>query len=149
MTPFDMIKVYLDQSVPFARYIGVKIDEVGPGTARTSLVQRDEVSNHIGSMHAGAMFTLGEAASGGALAGAFADILQKCRPVAATAEIAYLKIAKGTLTANARIDGDVPEIRAELAEHGKVRFPVVVSIIDAEGNEVVSMSVEWHVRMNA
>lgn len=149
MSMFDMIKVHLDQTVPFARFIGVKIDEVGPGTARTSLVQRDEVSNHIGSMHAGAMFTLGEAASGGALAGGFADILSKCRPVAANAEIAYLKIAKGALTATAHIDGELPEIRAELAQVGKVRFPVAVSIIDAEGHEVVSMRVEWHVRMNS
>lgn len=144
-----MIRTHLDQSVPFARFIGVQIDEVGPGFARTSLEQREEVSNHIASMHAGAMFTLGEAASGGALAGGLADILLQCRPVAAKAEIAYVKIAKGKLSAEGRIEGDLPAIRAELAEAGKVRFPVAVTITDAQNEPVVTMRVEWHVRMNA
>ena len=149
MNPYEMIKTHLDQTVPFARFIGVRIDEVGPGHARTSLVQRPEVSNHIETMHAGAMFTLGEAASGGALAGGFADILLKLRPVAAKAEIEYLKIARGTLTAQARIDGDLPAIRATLASEGKVRFWVAVAITDEAGVDVVGMRVEWHVRMNA
>ncbi|NNK17011.1 MAG: DUF4442 domain-containing protein, partial [Sulfitobacter sp.] len=71
MNPYDMIKAHLDAAVPFARHVDVKLLEIGDGTASAELDQREEVSNHIQSMHAGAMFTLGEAASGAALAGAF------------------------------------------------------------------------------
>ena len=42
-------------------------EKLGRVAAVAVLDQRDEVSNHIGTMHAGAMFTLGETASGGAM----------------------------------------------------------------------------------
>lgn len=61
MTPYDMIKSHLDSAVPFANHVGVKLLQIGDGTASAELEQRSEVSNHIQSMHAGAMFTLGEA----------------------------------------------------------------------------------------
>lgn len=47
------------------------------------------------------MFTLGEAASGAALAGAFAPVILQVRPVPAGAQITYVKIAKGRLFATA------------------------------------------------
>merc|ERR1739841_235484 len=49
-------------------------------------------------MHAGAMFTLGEAASGAALGGVLGDQLLAVRPVAADASIKYLKTGKTDLT---------------------------------------------------
>ena len=61
MTPYDMIKSHLDSAVPFANHVGVKLLQIGDGTASAEQEQRGEVSNHIQSMHAGAMFTLGEA----------------------------------------------------------------------------------------
>ena len=73
MTPYDMIKAHLSKAVPFANHTGVVIEELAAGTARATLALRPEVSNHIGTMHAGAVFTLAEAASGAAMAGAFAN----------------------------------------------------------------------------
>jgi acyl-coenzyme A thioesterase PaaI-like protein len=99
MTPYEMIKANLDTAVPFATHVGVKLLEIGDGVASAELAQRDAVSNHINSMHAGAMFTLGEAASGAAMAGALAPVILNMRPVAAVANIAFKKVAKGTLTA--------------------------------------------------
>ena len=102
MTPYDMIKQHLDAAVPFARHVGVELLEIGDGTASAALEQREDVSNHIQSMHAGAMFTLAEAASGAALAGAFGPAILQLRPVAKTADIAFRKVALGRLTAQAR-----------------------------------------------
>ncbi len=144
-SPFDAIKAHLSRSIPFAAFTGVVIDEVGPGTARASLPARPETANHIGTPHAGAMFTLGETASGAAMAGAFADILLTLRPVAAEARIGFLKIARGTLTAEARTDQDGPALRQTLDAAGKVVFDVAVRITDETGAEVGTMSVAWHV----
>lgn len=146
MDMFAMIKAQMGQTVPFATHTGIVIEEVAGGRGAASLDQRHETSNHIGSQHAGALFTLGEAASGAAMAGGFADILLSIRPVAAKAEISYLKVAKGRITASAKVDGDVQEVRASLERDGKVQFPVEVSLTDASGVEVAAMRVEWHVR---
>lgn len=145
MTPYDAVKAQLSTSVPFANHVGVEIVSVADGVAETRLEQRTETSNHIGSQHAGAMFTLGEAASGAAMAGGFLPVILKVRPVAATARIAYVKVAKGTLTAHARIAGDVKELLAALDADGKVKCAVDVDIRDGDGDTVVEMSVDWYI----
>ena len=145
MTPYDMIKAHLDAAVPFARHVGVKLLEIGDGTARAELDQREEVTNHIASMHAGAMFTLGEAASGAALAGAFGPDILQMRPVAATAAIGFKKIAKGKLTAHAKATQGGDALKKAIEENGKVAFDIIVDVQDAEGDTVVEMTVNWYV----
>lgn len=145
MNPYDMIKTHLDAAVPFARHVGVELLEIGDGTARAQLAQRKEVSNHISSMHAGAMFTLAEAASGAALAGALAPVILEMRPVAANAQIAFKKVAKGALTAHAKASQDGASLIKTIEDAGKVAFDVAVDVQDAEGDTVVEMKVNWYV----
>ncbi len=145
MNPYDMIKAHLDSAVPFATLVGVTLLEIGDGTARAELEQREDVSNHIQSMHAGAMFTLGEAASGAAVAGALAPVILDMRPVAATGQIAFRKVALGTLTAHAATSRDGAALMQSIKDDGKVAFDVAVDIQDAEGDTVVEMTVNWYV----
>jgi acyl-coenzyme A thioesterase PaaI-like protein len=145
MSPYEMIKSHLDSAVPFANHVGVRLEEIGDGTASASLEQREAVSNHIKSMHAGAMFTLGEAASGAAMAGALAPVILDMRPVAATGQIAFKKVAQGTLTARARTSRPGAELMAEIESAGKVAFDVAVEITDSAGDVVVEMTVNWYV----
>lgn len=145
MTPYDMIKANLDTAVPFATFVGVKLLALGDGVASAELEQRKEVSNHIKSMHAGAMFTLGEAASGAAMAGALAPVILKMRPVAAVANIGFKKVAKGKLTAHAKTSQEGAVLMEAIAKDGKVRFDVTVDIQDDSGDTVVEMTVNWYV----
>lgn len=146
MSPFDAVKQQLSTIVPFAKHTGVVIDEITAEGATCHLDQRGEVENHIQSMHAGAMFVLGEQASGAAFAGAFLDRMMTVRPVAASAEIKYLKVAKGTLVAKAQLDGDAEALKATLDAEGRVRFPVNVSMTDSSGDEVATLVVDWHLK---
>lgn len=145
MTPYDMIKAQLGTIVPFQNYVGAELIEVGNGHATARLDPRDEVLNHIKTMHAGAMFTLGEAASGAAMAGALAPVILQMRPVAATADIAFKKIAKGVLTATANTSRPGEALMQTIKDEGKVAFDVKVDITDAQGDTVVEMTVNWHV----
>ena len=145
MNLYAMIKAHLSAAVPFAAHVGVVLDEIGPGTATASLDQSRATSNHIATMHAGALFTLAEAASGAAMAGMFAERLASLRPVAASAMIAYMKPAKGMITAHAAVEGTGEDLLAALDAEGKVRFAVSVRMVDAEGREVAAMTVDWHV----
>lgn len=145
MTPFDALKAQLSAIVPFASHVGVTLAEIGAGTATATLEQSHNTSNHIATMHAGALFTLAEAASGAAMAGMFLERLAALRPVAASSTIAYVRPAKGTITAHAAVDGDKVALFAALDGEGKVRFPVTITIEDSAGREVAQMSVDWHV----
>lgn len=146
MTPYDMIKAHMVRAIPFASHVGIDLIQIGDGSCTAEMDHRPETSNHIQSQHAGAMFTLGEAASGGALGGALAPILLEVRPVAAGAQIAYVKIAKGRLTATAHTSEPGADLLATLREVGKVAFVVTVDITDSEGDRVATMTVNWHVK---
>jgi len=145
VSPFDALRAQLSAVVPFAAHVGVALREIAPGEASATLDQTHSTSNHIATMHAGALFTLAEAASGAAMAGLFLERLAQLRPVAASATIDFVKPAKGTITARAAVEGDKAALFAALDAEGKVRFPVRIRMEDAEGREVARMSVDWHV----
>lgn len=142
---YEMIKERMSTGVPFAKHAGVEIAELADGTATARLAQTDVTINHIGSQHAGALFTLGEAASGAAMAGAFAKVLLSVRPLAGAASINYKKVAKGTVTANAKTGRPPAELLEELETEGKVRFPIEVDLQDKSDQTVAVMVVEWSV----
>jgi len=140
----DTLRDLLQHGVPFAGFVGVEISDVADGTSVVVLPERAELHNHLGTQHAGALFTAAEAASGAAMVGAFATELARIRPVAAEASIRYLRLARGAITATARLDDAPDALRASLANDGKVRFDASVSLTDADGREVAHATVAWH-----
>lgn len=142
---YDMIRRQIGQNVPFARHAGVEIDTIDKGRASARLPFRPEGLNHIGTQHAAALFALGEAASGAAMAGTFAPMLLEIRPVAAEASIRYFGLAKGPVTADARVEADPDALVEAVRSEGKVRFPIVVSLKGEDGAEIGEMTIDWHV----
>ena len=148
MTDFDAIAQGMTQAVPFAGYLGLEITSIGEGEAVARLPERAELTNHVGSQHAGALFTVAEAASGAAFVGAFAERLGEVTPLARGAEISYEKIAKGPIDARATLGVAKDEALAKLDADGKVVFPCEIELTDSEGTRVATASVQWHVRLN-
>jgi acyl-coenzyme A thioesterase PaaI-like protein len=146
---YDAIRGGLEQAIPFNRHIGLEVAEVAPGRGVVRLPDRDELRNHVGSQHAGALFGAGEAASGAAFVGAFAERLGDLTPLAQGAEINYRKIAKGAITATGTLGGDPGELLGRLDGEGKIEFPVEVELTNEAGDVVATMTVRWHVKKNA
>lgn len=144
---FEMIKQQMMNTLPFVKTCGIQIDEIGPGTSRASMPEDSKLNNHLGSQHAGAMFTLAETASGAAMAGGFADLIMGLRPVAKEVRIQYLKVAQGATHARARVPGDIAALKQVLQSEGKVAFPVEVEIIDASDVVVATVQVDWYLSM--
>ncbi len=142
-----MIRSGMSEAVPFAKHVGIELLEVGDGFARARLAQRPDLSNHIGTMHAGALFTLAETASGAAMTGAFIEMIGDLRPVAAEARIAYLKLAKGVVGCTATTSEPAEALRRRLREERKVVLDVVVDLFNDEDQPVAKMSVSWNVRL--
>lgn len=148
MTDFDLIAQGMTQAVPFAGHLGLEITSIAEGEATVVLPERPELTNHVGSQHAGALFTVAETASGAAFVGAFAERLGDVTPLARNAEISYEKIAKGPIEARAKLAVPAAEALSTLDAEGKVVFPCEIELTDASGLRVATATVQWHVRLN-
>jgi acyl-coenzyme A thioesterase PaaI-like protein len=146
---YEAIRQGLEQAIPYNRFLGLEVAEVGDGRGATRLPDDEHLRNHVGSQHAGALFSAGEAASGATFVGAFAERMGEITPLARTAEISYLKLARGPITATGVLGGEKPTLLERLDADGKVEFPVEVQMTDGDGNTVATMTVHWHVRKNA
>jgi uncharacterized protein (TIGR00369 family) len=147
VTDFDLIAKGMTQAVPFAGHLNLEITEVSEGEATVVLPARPELKNHVGSQHAGALFTAAETASGAAFVGAFAERMGDVTPLARSAEISYEKIANGAITAKARLGVPAAQALETLDAEGKVEFPCEIELTDAEGVLVAAANVRWHVRL--
>ena len=145
---YEPLKQMLTSAVPFNRHVGLEILEIGPGTASVRLPEGPQLLNHVGTQHAAALFAAAEAASGAAMAGAFADLMMQVTPLARGAQVNYLKPARGPITANARLTEDADAIRARLAAGGKTDFAAEVQLVDGQGVTVAETTVSWHIRKN-
>jgi uncharacterized protein (TIGR00369 family) len=144
---FDAIAKGMSMAVPFAGFLGLEITEVSAGEATVVLPRKPEHNNHVGSQHAGALFTVAETASGAAFVGAFAIRMGDVVPLAKSAEIDYEKVAHGPITATAKLGMDAAAALATLDAEGKVEFPCEVELHDKDGNRVATATVHWHVRL--
>ena len=131
--------------MPFAGHTGIEVVEVGAGLGIARLQDAPEVHNHIGSVHAGALFTLGETASAVAMLGVFAEQISAIRPVTVDATISYLKIARGTLVATARTALPAERLQNELATQGRATLDLTVDIANDRGGVVAQMKATWMV----
>jgi len=135
--------------VPFADHARVETLAAGPEGGLARIPEATELTNHIASVHAGALFTVGETASGAAMLGAFADLIGQVRPVTRKSEIRYLRIARGEITARPWLGEPADVVRTRLEAHGRVDFDVEVALSNLAGETVAEMTVTWNLSRRA
>jgi acyl-coenzyme A thioesterase PaaI-like protein len=143
---YEALKVGLQQAIPYNNHLGLHVAEVENGRGVVLLPDSPSLHNHVGSQHAGALFSAGEAASGAAFIGAFAERMGGITPLARSARIEYLKLARGPIMATGNLSEEKAALLERLDRDGKVEFQVDVDLADQHGVEVARMAVDWHVR---
>lgn len=138
----------LAATVPMVRTLNLEYLETTPERAVLVLPDQGEYHNHVGGPHAGAMFTLGESASGAVVLAAFGDQLSRAVPLAVRADIAYRKLALGPVKATATLGRPADEVVAELDAGRRPEFPVAVEIQREDGAVTGEMTVVWTLRPN-
>ncbi|MFD7500925.1 DUF4442 domain-containing protein [Streptomyces sp. NPDC059850] len=136
----------LAATVPMVRTLNLEFVEASPERAVVRLPDQPDFHNHVGGPHAGAMFTLAESASGAVVLAAFGDQLQRAVPLAVRAEIDYKKLAKGPVTATARLGRPAAEVVAGLDAGERPEFPVRIEITREDGAVTGEMSITWTLR---
>ena len=139
----------MQEAIPLLGHLQIKVTELAPGHGVALLPDVDAQRNHLGSQHAGALFTAGETASGAVLVATLGERLADVVPLAEGAEIAYGRVAHGPITATAALDGEAEAVLAGLEQDGRARFAVDVVLHDEREQEVATMRVRWHVRTRA
>lgn len=97
--------------------------------------------NHVGGPHAATLFGLAETAAAAVVLTVFEDLFRAgAVPLIKSAEITYLAIAQGEVTASARFGGEEDGVRESMRLRGVAVFPVEVTLTNAAGAVVARMT---------
>ena len=142
--------------VPFNEHARIQFTDTAPGASTARIPDAHELTNHLGTVHGGALFTVAEAASGRAFmetaltyARAAGWDISAFRAVVRNAQIRFRKPARGEISAHARLITPVEQWAEVLQAEGKAVANVSVEVQDASGALVAEMQVEWHVANTA
>lgn len=145
MLDVETVNRLLNDSVPFNRALGVRVESVAEERVTVLLLESPERLNHVGTVHAVAQFGLGEVTSGTMTMMAFGDLQrQGYAPVVTDASVTYHKPARGQLRGEARFPiAEQQRIRDEIAAGGRPRFTIQVQLTDLQGEGTTSLRFEW------
>ena len=143
----DAIAKGMALAVPYIGHMGIEVTAMEEGAATALLPDRPELHNHVGSQHSGALFGVAETASGAAFVGGFAARMGDVTPLARSAQISYLKVARGPIEGKAKLGTPAADALAALDADGRVDFSVQVEMTDAEGTVIATATVDWNVRL--
>jgi acyl-coenzyme A thioesterase PaaI-like protein len=124
--------------IPFNRFLGLRSDG-----CVLALPADAKYRNHLGTVHAGAQFSLAEAASGQWLLGRFGDAAADYLAVVRHADVKYRRPASGELTALAEVaDEEAARFRETLERRGRAAIEVHVQVLGADG-VTLEATFEW------
>lgn len=132
-------------AAPFNNHARIQIMETEPGIGATRIADLPELKNHFGTVHGGALYTLGEVAAARAVLTALGERIAQLQAVTRGARIRYVRPARGAIDARATLSlADVGAALAAVEQQGRAEIPVEVALTDAQGIVVATMVVEWH-----
>ena len=107
----------------------------------------DSVQNHLQTIHASALFTLAEAASGDALQKYFPELVGKVIPVLRDSQIKFRKPATTEVTAFPSMSVETIErFNEQLAKKGRALIEVGVEIRDTDNTTICNGNFSWFVQ---
>ena len=129
--------------LPFVKKVGIK--ELDGGTL--SLEMESSVTNHLGTIHASAQFTLAETASGKLLIDAFPEFDGNVIPVLRDSKIKFKRPAETSITANASITEECAvSLKAQLERRGRGTIEIAVDVKDSGGKTTCVGSFNWYIQ---
>lgn len=129
-------------ALPYNRRLGLEPAEPG-GAFLVSLPGSIDTTNHLGTVHAGALLSVAEAGSAVFLLRHLGEV-PGVVPVVRRLESKFRRPAHGRVSARAVVaEGEPARWSAELEARGRVLAAVPVEVVDESGAVAVTAVVEW------
>ena len=124
------------KNCPIYEFLGLQVLEAEDGVFKALIPNTKASGNHIGIMHAGALFSLGEFL-GGLITARYLDNPRKFQPVVRDLKIDFKAPAMSDITATAYFTAEqAMEMNAKLEETGKYDFQQKAVLTDEKGTVV-------------
>ncbi len=145
MSQKEMLKTLLEEMVPFVGKVGIQLIEAGPHRVKLSLPKDASNFNHVGSYHAGALFTFAETCAAAVVA--VSIDLGKYRLLVKEGSIRYKRAVYNDITCEVSLPPEELEPQlAQIDEDGRGILPVTVHFIDGEGMECAEATMNFHLK---
>lgn len=131
--------------VPFNRLLG--IIHANNTDYLLQLNAKEDYTNHLGTVHAAALFALAEGSGAQFMIKNFpADLIDQVIPVLRKAEVTYKKPAKGVIVSNAKLkEGTILQLIHDLQIKKRTLVVTVVELFDEQKVKIFSANFEWFV----
>ena len=140
----DSVIHMLENSIEFIQRSGLKVETLERGHVICRMPLAGNV-NHIGTMYAGALFTLAEV-PGGALFFSSFDA-KKYYPIVTDLQISFKRPVKSDAIAEFRMsDEEIARIETDAEHNGKALFELQGELKDTDGNIVATSTGQYQMR---
>lgn len=140
----DLARKMLESGIKFVANSGLRVVELRRGYIRCEMPFAGN-GNHIGTMYAGALFTLAEIPGGGLFLSSFDA--QRYFPIVKELTMRFLKPGKGDISIELSIDeARIAALTAEAEAQGKAEFVLEGELKAADGSIVASSRGVYQIR---
>ncbi|MEN8219093.1 MAG: YiiD C-terminal domain-containing protein [Pseudomonadota bacterium] len=131
--------------IPFTKHIGITRSEEEESL---ELPFREQIKNHLGTVHAGAQFTLAACSSGEYLQKLLPELIGKVVPVIRHAEVKFQKPARCQIQAFPSVAPDAIEtFKSQLNNKGRALISIQVDVKDIEGAVTTTATYQWFIQL--
>ena len=135
----------MQEVIPFNRPHRLTVQSLSDKRCEVALPFRRRNLNHVGTMHACALATAAEYASGLCVLSAFG--VGRVRLVMANMQIAYSRRGASSCIAEAKLPADVlSRVRNQLQEEGRCSFELHAVVRDDAHEVVAEAQITWHLK---
>ncbi len=123
------------EQIPYVVWHDIAVLEEGPTTFRMALKDRPEVHNYVGTLHAGALYTLAETVAGVAVNSLASE--ENAFILLRNASVKYTRRAEGDVTADAVLEPvALARARVDFRTDARADLMTQVDIKDSGGETV-------------
>ena len=135
----------MQEVIPFNRPHRLTVQSLSDERCEVALPFRRKNLNHVGTMHACALATAAEYASGLCVLSAFG--VGRVRLVMANLQISYSKRGDSTCVAEAELPSEMlKHVQTQLNDHGRCAFELHSVVRDAADDVVAEAQITWHLK---
>ena len=136
----------MQEVIPFNRPHRLRVVKLSEQECQVSLPWRRRNLNHLRTMHACALATAAEYASGLCVLSALG--IENKRLIMSDLAMTYRRRAESACLATAKLpDSELKDLKTELERESRGSFVLRSTVKDAEGEVVADAEITWHVKL--